>query len=318
MAGPSSDDDPFACFEDEAASDAQDSRKVRDPDCGVLAFHSGTEQALLAHVQNQLIAEEQQTPNSVLATIDAFCIERHWMMHCGPEKAAILKDFVRQSVESRRAGSSKMAVVELGSYCGYSSIMLAQTLLEMNTVFHIYSVELDPVHASVADSMIHLAKLDQNVTVLRLDMAGPESQLGTLLQSNLDKDKIDFLFLDHDKDAYLSDLKQLETAGLVGEGTYVAADNVVFAQIENYRTHVKQLAAHDIVETKLVESRLEYSDPDANAPNEAKLCDGIGECSCKHWNTGWPYCCLTWPFRLTSYRLHTELTVYLKDTVKSS
>lgn len=200
------------------------------------------------------------------------------MMHVGPEKAIILKDFLEHCVASRTTTENQqLNVVELGTYCGYSSIMFAQTLMQSSSGFHIYTVEVNPQHAMVAERLIQLAKLDQHITVLRLDMITTESQLMNLLRSKLGSSKIDFLFLDHDKDAYLSDLQRLEQAGLIEQTTHVAADNVIFAQIENYRTYVKLLASQGIVETQLVESRLEYSEPDANELNEAKLCDGIGE-----------------------------------------
>lgn len=277
-------DDPFACFDsDRDESDTQVEAKIRDPDCGVLAFHAGTEQALLLHVQNQLNLPEEQSPESVLQTIDDFCIERHWMMHCGPEKATILKEYCRQCVASRSPASKQFVLVELGTYCGYSSIMLSQALQEMSDLssFHVYTVEVNPAHVAVAEAMIRLAKLVKNITVVYLDLNGimkDENQLSNLLRSKLGEATIDFLFLDHAKDAYLSDLQQLEKSGLVASGTYVAADNVVFAQIDEYRTYVKLLASQGIVETQLVESRLEYSEPDANESNKAKLIDGIGKC----------------------------------------
>ena len=286
MSGPNGDGDPYACFDGDF--DTEISNDVapalpsgsRDPGCGVLAFHAGTELALLTHVQNHLSSFEQQTPDSVLQTIDGFSLERHWMMHCGPEKATILKEFVKQCVDRRAPKNrSLFTTVELGTYCGYSSIMLGQTLQHMDGLsnFHIYTVEVNPQHATVAERLIQLARLDQRITILRLDMQEKDSRLVDLLKSHLGENKIDFLFLDHDKDAYLADLLRLERAGLICSGTHVAADNVVFARIMEYRNHIKALADRGIVETKLVESRLEYSEPDANASNEAKLLDGIGE-----------------------------------------
>ena len=277
-------DDPFACFDNNEADTTKDSVpstssqqiRRRDQECGVLAFHAGTEQSLLTHVQNELASEDQQTPECVLRTIDKFCMERHWMMHCGPEKATILKDFVKHCIVATDK-TVPLTVVELGTYCGYSSIMLCQTLLQIPELssFHIYTVEVDSQNAKVAEQMIQLAKVDVYITVLRLDIQGTD--LSELLQSTIGVRGIDFLFLDHDKQSYLSDLKRLEVAGFVRSGTHVAADNVVFHEIDNYRTYVKQLADKGVVKTKLVESMLEYSEPDTNASTKAKLRDGIGE-----------------------------------------
>ena len=74
--------------------------------------------------------------------------------------------------------------------------------------------------------------------------------------------QIDFLFIDHDKSLYLQDLQSLENDGMIGEGTFVAADNVVFAKIDDYRDYMKDLAAKGVVETILEEGFLEYSEPE--------------------------------------------------------
>lgn len=286
MAGPRDEDDPFACFDtdddeldtvDAIASDLLvTNMRRRDADAGVLAFHAGTEQALVTHVENQCTSQEDLS-TQVLKMIDAFCLERHWMMHVGPEKAMILKSFLEECVANKK--NMQFILAELGTYCGYSSIMFAQTLLEIKGLsdFHIYTVEVNSQHATVAKRLIRLAKLEQHITVLRLDMATTENQLINLLRSRLGDSMIDFLFLDHDKDAYLSDLKRLEEAGLISKGTYVAADNVIFAQIDDYRGYINELASMGVVESKLVKAQLEYSAPDATESNETKLQDGIGE-----------------------------------------
>lgn len=80
--------------------------------------------------------------------------------------------------------------------------------------------------------------------------------------------KIDFLLLDHAKHMYLHDLHTLERSGLVGKGSYVSADNVVFNRLDAYRDHMRQLESIGVVETRLEEMCLEYSN---------NLKDGIGE-----------------------------------------
>jgi catechol O-methyltransferase len=275
-----SDDDPFACFgDDDDESNAEttpaglyeSASKQRDAECGVLAFHAGTERALVTYVENQL-AGEAHSCDSVIRAIDEFCMERHWMMHIGTNKAVVMQHFLTTCLASR-SSTTPVQVVELGTYCGYSAIILGQTLQKADrTDCHIYTVEVNPQHAIVASRLIKLAKLDELISILLLEES---SDLVSVLTSKLGEKKIDFLFLDHDKDNYLADLRRLER-NLLGAKAFVAADNVVFAQIDDYRNYVNALAAQGIVETKLVETQLEYSEPDANASNRDALQDGIG------------------------------------------
>jgi hypothetical protein len=72
--------------------------------------------------------------------------------------------------------------------------------------------------------------------------------------------QIDFLFIDHDKDAYLTDLKRLEREGLVRTGSIVVADNVLFARIDDYREYVQSLAKQGIVTTETILCQIEYAD----------------------------------------------------------
>jgi catechol O-methyltransferase len=280
------DDDPFDCFDGDDESNteiAQDadglyqSARVpkRHAECGVLAFHAGTERALLTHVENQLaLTDKESTSESVLQAIDEFCVERHWMMHVGNEKSAVIANFLNQCLASRE---TPLTVVELGTYCGYSAVRLGQTLQQAHCPdCHIYTVEINPQYAAIAQRLIRLAKLDKLITILLLDDA--ESDLVSLLKSKLGDKTIGFLFLDHDKDVYLADLQKLERTMIV-RGTHVAADNITFSQIDNYRIYVKALSAQGIVDTKLVETQLEYSEPDANEFNRDALRDGIGESS---------------------------------------
>ena len=102
---PSDADDPFACFGAELEGeksqrsriDAATERKelavekvqrqvTRDPLCGVLRYHRGTERSLLVYVENELksLDHRDSLALEVLKCIDKYSLERHWMMHCGP------------------------------------------------------------------------------------------------------------------------------------------------------------------------------------------------------------------------------------------
>ena len=68
---------------------------------------------------------------------------------------------------------------------------------------------------------------------------------------------------------YLRDVKDLEGAKLLSAGSYVSADNVVFNRLDEYREHMRKLKLQGVVESRLEEMNLEYSN---------NLKDGIGEC----------------------------------------
>ena len=51
---------------------------------------------------------------------------------------------------------------------------------------------------------------------------------------------VDFVFLDHDKDAYLGDLKSILDRGWLHPGTVVVADNVRVPGAPKYREYMRQ------------------------------------------------------------------------------
>lgn len=212
-------------------------------------------------------------------------------MHVGPEKAATIQSFLLECISraknlSSSSSSILITVVELGTYCGYSSIVMANTLQQQqsnNINFHIYTVDVNPKHLQVARRLIELSGLDQSITALELQDDDDSTDLLSLLKSHNVYD-IDFLFIDHDKGAYLIDIQSLEAGGFIRKGTYVAADNVLFHQIDDYRNHVGRLALNGVVETKLVEGQLEYCEPQVlvnteESKEEFAFRDGIGMCN---------------------------------------
>ena len=50
---------------------------------------------------------------------------------------------------------------------------------------------------------------------------------------------MDFLFIDHDKNAYLSDLLAIVDRGWLHPGSVVVADNVGFPGSPKYRAHMR-------------------------------------------------------------------------------
>lgn len=210
------------------------------------------------------------------------------MMHCGPQKGVVLEEFLLERYRAHQRQQQQppqpFVVVELGSYCGYSAIRMARALSSLSTEtndFHIYSIDVQPKLLRIATDMTRLAGLDHCISFHLLRKG---TSLHHLLQEILGADEkggnrsehtgindddttmkmIHFCMLDHAKDLYLSDLLQLERHGHLRQGSAVAADNVIFARIDDYRRHVQSAA---YLSTRLVAGPLEYQE---------EIPDGIG------------------------------------------
>ena len=114
----------------------------------------------------------------------------------------------------RLAGARK--VVEFGTLAGYSAIRMARALPPDG---HLWSLELDPHHAAVAQDNLRAAGLADRVTVLIGDAV---SQLPALAQQG----PFDAVFLDADKGRY--DLYGRWAAQHLRPGGLLLADNAYF------------------------------------------------------------------------------------------
>lgn len=302
MSSAAVEDDPFGAFgEDDDDDDSGDQDIIRDAENGVLAFRDGTEQALLSFVRNGLDnasrarggdedkdnekATTIQRRLRILNLVDEFCRSRHWMMHVGDEKGPIMQDFLVSALKNAttKSSSNPFVVVEIGTYCGYSLTRMANTIEKHHGKenYHIITVDVNPKNVAVAKELIKLGGLEDCVSFLLLQDPPAHGELPNLVRktlTQLGRSSADFVFIDHAKEAYLSDLLQLEAAGLIKAGAHVCADNVVFFKLEDYRSHVKSLADNGIVETRLEMSSLEYCLEHRNheeAPG-ADLQDGLG------------------------------------------
>ena len=113
------------------------------------------------------------------------------------------------------------------------------------------------------EALIRLACMDDCVSVCNIDLKldGTTENVANVIRAAMASQrvnhedthanangeavpKIDFLFIDHDKDSYLPDLQILERAGMVRSGTTVVADNIIFAKISDYMSYVKHLSEH--------------------------------------------------------------------------
>ncbi|KAL7556757.1 hypothetical protein ACA910_008090 [Epithemia clementina (nom. ined.)] len=286
--------DPFEMFGptvDESNNDKTNNKMEyekgpRDPANGFNSHHPGTEQAMLQFVRNGIASVKKDTTTAkdeslvdlAIRFVDQFCYQRHWMMHIGAEKGPLLERFLAERVQDHlhRQPNSPFIIVEVGTYCGYSSALMARTLLQKADSFHIVTVDVNPNCIDVAQKLHQLAELEEsNFSYVLLGGASSAPTLGKCIKSAFaDNPKFDqysssgllppvsFVFLDHQKDYYLSDLKHLEEEGIIRAHCAVAADNVVFFQLNDYREYMQELSNKGVVTTKLEQGQLEYILPE--------------------------------------------------------
>lgn len=168
--------------------------------------------------------------SAAMAAFEAFASDHRWMMAVGPVKGAIVGDALRAAAAAAGGGSAggpPLKVLELGTYCGYGAMLLASAAPASAVL---YSVEVVPRFAAAARAILAHAGLGGRVTVLEGPLASHLPSLAALPPAG---SPLDFVFVDHDKAAYLPDVRALlATPGLVRQGreggTVLAVDNLRF------------------------------------------------------------------------------------------
>ena len=168
--------------------------------------------------------------------MDEYAREQRFLMNVGDIKGRILTDAL--------AASGAGNVLELGTYCAYSSILMAHHLEEG----HVESLELSPEYAQAAREIIDYAGLSDAITV----HCGAAADIIPTLGKTYD-----LVFIDHWKDKYLEDLQLIESHQLIRPGSYVVADNVGMFDATSYLDHVRECGRY---ENTNYPAHMEYSD----------------------------------------------------------
>ena len=147
------------------------------------------------------------------------------MMNVGQDKGKIVTDLIQET--------KPRIMVELGGYCGYSTILFGAAVRE-NGGEKYYSLERSPKFAKNIKKLVEFAGLNDFVEVL---VGSSDEGLKTLHSRGLKT--IDMMFLDHYKPAYTTDLKLCENLELVKKGTVLAADNVIYPGNIPYLEYVR-------------------------------------------------------------------------------
>lgn len=83
----------------------------------------------------------------------------------------------------------------------------------------------------------------------------PSDEVIPRLREDFGIERLDFVFMDHWKRCYLPDLQALEDSGLLGEGSVVLADNVLFPGAPSFLRHVRRSGLY---EHRVHRAALEY------------------------------------------------------------
>lgn len=170
------------------------------------------------------IADIRGSPTRILEVIDEFGREK-FLMNVGYDKGKIVTDLIEKV--------KPQVMIELGGYVGYSALLYGDALRKAGGKNY-YSLERNPEFAAVIMSFVDLAGLSDIVKVF-VGVSG--DSIKRLSADGLKH--IDLLFLDHFKPAYLTDLKLCEELGLIKQGSFLAADNVVLPGNPPYLDYVR-------------------------------------------------------------------------------
>src|SRR6202008_4777899 len=130
--------------------------------------------------------------DDVIAKVDQFAYEKSFLINVGDEKGELLDAAVRRA----NAG----VALELGTYCGYGSLRIARAAPSAK----VFSVELSAANAEVARRIWAHAGVDDRVTCVVGTIGDGGRTLDRLAaEHGFAPDKLDFLFIDHDKGADL-------------------------------------------------------------------------------------------------------------------
>ena len=179
-------------------------------------------------------------PKAVIQCIDDYVKQSgKFLMNVGPEKGNILRKEILRSKPAR--------VLELGSFIGYSAILMASSI---DNESKLISIDIDSKSIEISKKMVSFAGLDNKIQFIE----GSASRVIPILEEGFD-----FVFIDHGKKSYLNDLLLLEEHSLLNQNAVVFADNVgIFEnELENYLNYVRN---SKLYQSSNIASKLEYRD----------------------------------------------------------
>jgi catechol O-methyltransferase len=167
--------------------------------------------------------------DGVLATIDEFAYEQSFLINVGDEKGALLDAAVTRA--------NPTLALELGTYVGYGALRIARAAPEAA----VFSVELAEANAENARRIWQHAGVGDRVTCVVGTIGDGGKTLDALAAApGFGAGALDFVFIDHDKSAYLTDLHAIVDRGWLHPGSIVVADNVKIPGAPKYRAYMRE------------------------------------------------------------------------------
>ena len=187
----------------------------------------GREEALARFVVERA---ERGDIDEVIRLIDLFAYEKSFLINVGDEKGALL--------DAAIAKARPQLLLELGTYCGYSAL---RCIRAAPPSARLVTVEFNPANAAIAQRIIAHAGVGDRIEVV----AGTLGDGGVTARAlhdrlGIGRESVDFLFLDHDKHAYVPDLEHILREGWLHPGSVVMADNMRIPGAPEYRAFMKK------------------------------------------------------------------------------
>lgn len=173
------------------------------------------------------IKQIRGNPEKVIAAIDEYHAKHNKLMNVGATKGQTILDIIGQRKPS--------LMIELGGYVGYSAVLFGSALKAHGG--KLLSIEVNPEMAAVANQLVELAGLRENVQVI---VGASNEVLEELVRVKNQFKEVELIFLDHWQKLYLPDLWLLEELGVLIPGkTMLVADNVIMPGAPEYLEWVK-------------------------------------------------------------------------------
>jgi catechol O-methyltransferase len=186
----------------------------------------GREDAVRDHV---LATARAGDVDDAIRAIDEYAYRQKFLINVGDEKGAILDAAIRRA--------APQLILELGAYVGYSGLRMARAMPEGA---RIVSIEFVEANAEITRAIWRHAGIDDRATVVVGTLGDGGATADALVAAHgFGPGSVDFVFLDHDKDAYLPDTRLLLERGWLHPGSVLVADNVKFPGAPDYRTFMQ-------------------------------------------------------------------------------